>query len=113
MLCCICEKIGLEQTSLLDPFFCITYYCIYLFVYTELCEQLWHKSTEVCVNVCMYVCLFVCMQREITRKLTFPKQPTNPFLEMVKFLLERIAPVHIDSEAIRCVCVFFYFTNSR
>lgn len=41
------------------------------------------------------------MQREITRKLTFPKQPTNPFLEMVKFLLERIAPVHIDSEAIR------------
>lgn len=40
-------------------------------------------------------------QREITRKLTFPKQPTNPFLEMVKFLLERIAPVHIDSEAIR------------
>lgn len=40
-------------------------------------------------------------QREITRKLTYPKQPTNPFLEMVKFLLERIAPVHIDSEAIR------------
>uniref|UniRef100_A0AAR2KNW6 PDS5 cohesin associated factor A n=1 Tax=Pygocentrus nattereri TaxID=42514 RepID=A0AAR2KNW6_PYGNA len=38
--------------------------------------------------------------REITRKLTYPKQPTNPFLEMVKFLLERIAPVHIDSEAI-------------
>ncbi|KAK7929449.1 hypothetical protein WMY93_005844 [Mugilogobius chulae] len=45
------------------------------------------KQAEVCV-------------REITRKLTFPKQPTNPFLEMVKFLLERIAPVHIDSEAI-------------
>lgn len=44
---------------------------------------------------------FSCVQREITRKLTFPKQPTNPFLEMVKFLLERIAPVHIDSEAIR------------
>lgn len=44
---------------------------------------------------------FYCVQREITRKLTFPKQPTNPFLEMVKFLLERIAPVHIDSEAIR------------
>lgn len=44
---------------------------------------------------------FCCVQREITRKLTFPKQPTNPFLEMVKFLLERIAPVHIDSEAIR------------
>ncbi|KAJ8336019.1 hypothetical protein SKAU_G00393620 [Synaphobranchus kaupii] len=42
----------------------------------------------------------VCV-REITRKLTFPKQPTNPFLEMVKFLLERIAPVHIDSESIR------------
>lgn len=41
------------------------------------------------------------LQREITRKLTYPKQPTNPFLEMVKFLLERIAPVHIDSEAIR------------
>ncbi|XP_048851622.1 sister chromatid cohesion protein PDS5 homolog A [Brienomyrus brachyistius] len=45
------------------------------------------KQAEVCV-------------REITRKLTFPKQPANPFLEMVKFLLERIAPVHIDSEAI-------------
>ncbi|KPP67876.1 sister chromatid cohesion protein PDS5A-like [Scleropages formosus] len=45
------------------------------------------KQAEVCV-------------REISRKLTFPKQPTNPFLEMVKFLLERIAPVHIDSEAI-------------
>uniref|UniRef100_A0A7N6ASZ0 PDS5 cohesin associated factor A n=1 Tax=Anabas testudineus TaxID=64144 RepID=A0A7N6ASZ0_ANATE len=45
------------------------------------------KQAEICV-------------REITRKLTFPKQPTNPFLEMVKFLLERIAPVHIDSEAI-------------
>ncbi|KAI1887637.1 hypothetical protein AGOR_G00192360 [Albula goreensis] len=45
------------------------------------------KQAEVCV-------------REIARKLTFPKQPTNPFLEMVKFLLERIAPVHIDSEAI-------------
>uniref|UniRef100_A0AAZ3P967 Uncharacterized protein n=1 Tax=Oncorhynchus tshawytscha TaxID=74940 RepID=A0AAZ3P967_ONCTS len=46
------------------------------------------KQAELCV-------------REITRKLAFPKQPTNPFLEMVKFLLERIAPVHIDSEAIR------------
>ncbi|XP_062864577.1 sister chromatid cohesion protein PDS5 homolog A isoform X2 [Trichomycterus rosablanca] len=45
------------------------------------------KQAELCV-------------REITRKLTYPKQPTNPFLEMVKFLLERIAPVHIDSEAI-------------
>lgn len=45
--------------------------------------------------------VFHLVQREITRKLTFPKQPTNPFLEMVKFLLERIAPVHIDSEAIR------------
>ncbi|XP_072554008.1 sister chromatid cohesion protein PDS5 homolog A-like isoform X2 [Paramormyrops kingsleyae] len=45
------------------------------------------KQAEICV-------------REISRKLTFPKQPTNPFLEMVKFLLERIAPVHIDSEAI-------------
>ncbi|XP_061277164.1 sister chromatid cohesion protein PDS5 homolog A isoform X3 [Bos javanicus] len=42
----------------------------------------------------------VCV-REIARKLANPKQPTNPFLEMVKFLLERIAPVHIDSEAIR------------
>ncbi|XP_069487875.1 sister chromatid cohesion protein PDS5 homolog A isoform X2 [Ambystoma mexicanum] len=41
----------------------------------------------------------VCV-REIARKLGNPKQPTNPFLEMVKFLLERIAPVHIDSEAI-------------
>lgn len=47
----------------------------------------------------VFIVYFV--QREITRKLTFPKQPTNPFLEMVKFLLERIAPVHIDSEAIR------------
>ncbi|XP_067844627.1 sister chromatid cohesion protein PDS5 homolog A isoform X3 [Heptranchias perlo] len=45
------------------------------------------KQAEVCV-------------REVTRKLANPKQPTNPFLEMVKFLLERIAPVHIDSEAI-------------
>uniref|UniRef100_A0A4W3K619 PDS5 cohesin associated factor B n=1 Tax=Callorhinchus milii TaxID=7868 RepID=A0A4W3K619_CALMI len=38
--------------------------------------------------------------REITKKLSNPKQPTNPFLEMVKFLLERIAPVHIDTESI-------------
>lgn len=53
-------------------------------------------SMSVHLNACSY-----CVQREITRKLTFPKQPTNPFLEMVKFLLERIAPVHIDSEAIR------------
>lgn len=50
--------------------------------------------------ILMVSCLY-CVKREITRKLTFPKQPTNPFLEMVKFLLERIAPVHIDSEAIR------------
>lgn len=50
----------------------------------------------------VYCIIWACFfQREITRKLTFPKQPTNPFLEMVKFLLERIAPVHIDSEAIR------------
>ncbi|OCT96788.1 hypothetical protein XELAEV_18009003mg [Xenopus laevis] len=41
----------------------------------------------------------VCV-RDIARKVANPKQPTNPFLEMVKFLLERIAPVHIDSEAI-------------
>ncbi|KAF3825890.1 hypothetical protein GH733_006717 [Mirounga leonina] len=39
-------------------------------------------------------------QREITKKLGNPKQPTNPFLEMIKFLLERIAPVHIDTESI-------------
>ncbi|KAG9348468.1 hypothetical protein JZ751_002203 [Albula glossodonta] len=38
--------------------------------------------------------------REITKKLGSPKQPSNPFLEMVKFLLERIAPVHIDTESI-------------
>uniref|UniRef100_A0A452VGR1 PDS5 cohesin associated factor B n=1 Tax=Ursus maritimus TaxID=29073 RepID=A0A452VGR1_URSMA len=38
--------------------------------------------------------------REITKKLGNPKQPTNPFLEMIKFLLERIAPVHIDTESI-------------
>ncbi|KAG9491937.1 hypothetical protein GDO78_000439 [Eleutherodactylus coqui] len=40
--------------------------------------------------------------RDITKKLGNPKQPTNPFLEMMKFLLERIAPVHIDTESIRC-----------
>ncbi|CAM9528228.1 sister chromatid cohesion protein PDS5 homolog B isoform X1 [Lampetra fluviatilis] len=45
------------------------------------------KQAELCV-------------REITKKLANPKQPTNPFLEMVKFLLERIAPVHIDAEAV-------------
>lgn len=44
------------------------------------------------------------LQREITKKLGNPKQPTNPFLEMIKFLLERIAPVHIDTESIR----YFY-----
>uniref|UniRef100_A0AAY4CVY0 PDS5 cohesin associated factor B n=1 Tax=Denticeps clupeoides TaxID=299321 RepID=A0AAY4CVY0_9TELE len=38
--------------------------------------------------------------RDITKKLSSPKQPSNPFLEMVKFLLERIAPVHIDTESI-------------
>lgn len=38
--------------------------------------------------------------REITKKLGSPKQPSNPFLEMVKFLLERIAPVHIDTGSI-------------
>ncbi|CAB1333279.1 unnamed protein product [Coregonus sp. 'balchen'] len=41
----------------------------------------------------------VCV-RDITKKLGSPKQPSNPFLEMVKFLLERIAPVHIDTESI-------------
>uniref|UniRef100_A0A8D3D4C6 PDS5 cohesin associated factor B n=1 Tax=Scophthalmus maximus TaxID=52904 RepID=A0A8D3D4C6_SCOMX len=45
------------------------------------------KQAEVCV-------------RDITKKLGSPKQPSNPFLEMVKFLLERIAPVHIDTESI-------------
>ncbi|CAH2225092.1 sister chromatid cohesion PDS5 homolog B isoform X1 [Pelobates cultripes] len=45
------------------------------------------KQAEVCV-------------RDITKKLGNPKQPTNPFLEMIKFLLERIAPVHIDTESI-------------
>lgn len=40
-------------------------------------------------------------QRDITKKIGSPKQPSNPFLEMVKFLLERIAPVHIDTESIR------------
>lgn len=49
-----------------------------------------------------YLSLF---QRDITKKLGSPKQPSNPFLEMVKFLLERIAPVHIDTESIR-YCVF-------
>uniref|UniRef100_A0A6I8NHT6 PDS5 cohesin associated factor A n=1 Tax=Ornithorhynchus anatinus TaxID=9258 RepID=A0A6I8NHT6_ORNAN len=29
-----------------------------------------------------------------------PKQPTNPFLEMVKFFWKELPPVHIDSEAI-------------
>lgn len=42
-------------------------------------------------------------QRDITKKIGSPKQPSNPFLEMVKFLLERIAPVHIDTESIRLV----------
>uniref|UniRef100_A0A8C5WLJ4 PDS5 cohesin associated factor B n=1 Tax=Leptobrachium leishanense TaxID=445787 RepID=A0A8C5WLJ4_9ANUR len=45
------------------------------------------KQAEICV-------------RDITKKLGNPKQPTNPFLEMIKFLLERIAPVHIDTESI-------------
>ncbi|XP_049599088.1 sister chromatid cohesion protein PDS5 homolog B isoform X2 [Syngnathus scovelli] len=45
------------------------------------------KQAELCV-------------RDITKKLGSPKQPSNPFLEMVKFLLERIAPVHIDTESI-------------
>uniref|UniRef100_A0A9R1SG44 PDS5 cohesin associated factor B n=2 Tax=Cyprinus carpio TaxID=7962 RepID=A0A9R1SG44_CYPCA len=45
------------------------------------------KQAEVCV-------------KEVTKKLGSPKQPSNPFLEMVKFLLERIAPVHIDTESI-------------
>uniref|UniRef100_A0A671NV46 Sister chromatid cohesion protein PDS5 homolog B-like n=1 Tax=Sinocyclocheilus anshuiensis TaxID=1608454 RepID=A0A671NV46_9TELE len=45
------------------------------------------KQAEVCV-------------KEITKKQGSPKQPSNPFLEMVKFLLERIAPVHIDTESI-------------
>ncbi|KAG8584945.1 hypothetical protein GDO81_004834 [Engystomops pustulosus] len=45
------------------------------------------KQAEICV-------------RDITKKLGNPKQPTNPFLEMMKFLLERIAPVHIDTESI-------------
>uniref|UniRef100_A0AAR2J178 PDS5 cohesin associated factor B n=1 Tax=Pygocentrus nattereri TaxID=42514 RepID=A0AAR2J178_PYGNA len=45
------------------------------------------KQAEVCV-------------KDITKKLGSPKQPSNPFLEMVKFLLERIAPVHIDTESI-------------
>ncbi|KAK2115641.1 Sister chromatid cohesion protein PDS5 A [Saguinus oedipus] len=59
--------------------------------------------------------------REIARKLANPKQPTNPFLEMVKFLLERIAPVHIDSEAIslefrdqfQCPSFTVYFTLAK
>lgn len=56
----------------------------------------------------MYETIFlrcIChFQRDITKKLGSPKQPSNPFLEMVKFLLERIAPVHIDTESIRyCV----------
>ncbi|XP_061103891.1 sister chromatid cohesion protein PDS5 homolog B-like isoform X2 [Conger conger] len=38
--------------------------------------------------------------KDITKKLSSPKQPSNPFLEMIKFLLERIAPVHIDTESI-------------
>lgn len=58
-------------------------------------------STDPRTLLVLTVCCLYRVQREITRKLTFPKQPTNPFLEMVKFLLERIAPVHIDSEAIR------------
>lgn len=47
----------------------------------------------------MYFCniLNISITAEITKKLGNPKQPTNPFLEMIKFLLERIAPVHIDT----------------
>uniref|UniRef100_A0A4W5PCW9 PDS5 cohesin associated factor B n=1 Tax=Hucho hucho TaxID=62062 RepID=A0A4W5PCW9_9TELE len=41
-----------------------------------------------------------CKQAEGCVKLGSSKQPINPFLEMVKFLLERIAPVQIDSEYI-------------
>uniref|UniRef100_A0A2K5IBB7 PDS5 cohesin associated factor A n=1 Tax=Colobus angolensis palliatus TaxID=336983 RepID=A0A2K5IBB7_COLAP len=41
--------------------------------------------------------------REIAWKLANPKQLTNPFLEKVKFLLERIVPVHIDSEAMNAL----------
>uniref|UniRef100_A0A6I8P2D9 PDS5 cohesin associated factor A n=1 Tax=Ornithorhynchus anatinus TaxID=9258 RepID=A0A6I8P2D9_ORNAN len=37
---------------------------------------------------------------KIARKLANPKQPTNPFLEMVKFFWKELPPVHIDSEAI-------------
>lgn len=52
-------------------------------------------------------------QRDITKKLGSPKQPSNPFLEMVKFLLERIAPVHIDTESIRYwVCTCSTWVNS-
>uniref|UniRef100_A0A8C1I9V6 PDS5 cohesin associated factor B n=1 Tax=Cyprinus carpio TaxID=7962 RepID=A0A8C1I9V6_CYPCA len=47
------------------------------------------KQAEVCVVSIALPC----------RKIV-PKQPSNPFLEMVKFLLERIAPVHIDTESI-------------
>ncbi|CAL8389277.1 unnamed protein product, partial [Arctogadus glacialis] len=61
----------------------------------KLCVQLDTLISPTCSCKQAEICV-----REITRKLTFPKQPTNPFLEMVKFLLERIAPVHIDSEAI-------------
>uniref|UniRef100_A0A8B9LAH5 PDS5 cohesin associated factor B n=1 Tax=Astyanax mexicanus TaxID=7994 RepID=A0A8B9LAH5_ASTMX len=73
-------------------------------------------SNAVNVCMCVYVCVCVCvlqqlhsypvllpycfLQKDITKKLGSPKQPSNPFLEMVKFLLERIAPVHIDTESI-------------
>uniref|UniRef100_A0A8C6LST8 PDS5 cohesin associated factor B n=1 Tax=Nothobranchius furzeri TaxID=105023 RepID=A0A8C6LST8_NOTFU len=56
----------------------------------------------VITRLCFYIpsCCSSSSQKDITKKLGSPKQPSNPFLEMVKFLLERIAPVHIDTESI-------------
>ncbi|XP_060231879.1 sister chromatid cohesion protein PDS5 homolog B isoform X2 [Meriones unguiculatus] len=51
--------------------------------------------------------------REITKKLGNPKQPTNPFLEMIKFLLERIAPVHIDAESIRALLPVLHHKSKK
>uniref|UniRef100_A0A8B9LAN6 PDS5 cohesin associated factor B n=1 Tax=Astyanax mexicanus TaxID=7994 RepID=A0A8B9LAN6_ASTMX len=82
----------------------------------RLLEEGWKCLCVYSVCMCVYVCVCVCvlqqlhsypvllpycfLQKDITKKLGSPKQPSNPFLEMVKFLLERIAPVHIDTESI-------------
>uniref|UniRef100_A0A8B9RKM3 PDS5 cohesin associated factor B n=1 Tax=Astyanax mexicanus TaxID=7994 RepID=A0A8B9RKM3_ASTMX len=85
--------------------------CLY-YLYATLDSNACVYSVCMCVYVCVCVCVlqqlhsypvllpYCFLQKDITKKLGSPKQPSNPFLEMVKFLLERIAPVHIDTESI-------------